>query len=70
MEPSEYRSVTAIEVLTTSLAMRLTPDELEGLWRELSRRTAEKRPEASESGERGRSNCRESHSSEGAGSHI
>jgi hypothetical protein len=43
MEPTEYKSTFALEVLVTSLVMRLTLDELEWLSRELAQRTEEKR---------------------------
>ena len=45
MQPPQYRSFTALEVLATSLLMRLTLDELEWLWRELKERTDQKRGE-------------------------
>ena len=46
MEPSEYRSTLPLELLASSLAMRLTLDELDWLWRELAQRTeAQKRRE-------------------------
>ncbi len=43
MEPTEYKSTFALEVLTSSLVTRLTLDEFEWLWRELAQRTEEKR---------------------------
>jgi len=45
MQPPQYRSFTALEVLATSLLMRLALDELEWLWRELKERTDQKRGE-------------------------
>jgi hypothetical protein len=45
MEPTEYKSTFALEVLVTSLVTRLTLGELEWLWRELAQRTEEKRRE-------------------------
>jgi hypothetical protein len=39
-------STTALGVLATSLAMRLTLDEIELLWRDLKERAEEKRHEA------------------------
>ena len=48
MEPPEYGSIFPLEVLATSLAMRLSVDELEWLWRELAQRTEEKRCKACE----------------------
>jgi hypothetical protein len=45
MEPRQYRSFTALEVLATSLVMRLTLDDLEWLCRELKERTDQKRGE-------------------------
>jgi hypothetical protein len=46
MEPPEYRSITPLEVLAASLVVRLSLNELEWLWRELARRTEEKRRKA------------------------
>jgi hypothetical protein len=43
MQPPQYRSFAALEVLATSLVMRLSLNELEWLWRELAQRTQEKR---------------------------
>ncbi len=43
MEPTEYKSTFALEVLATSLVMRLTLDELEWLCNALAQRTEEKR---------------------------
>ncbi len=43
MEPPEYKSTLALEVLATSLVRRLTLDELEWLSRQLAQRTEEKR---------------------------
>ncbi len=43
MEPTEYKSTFALEVLATSLVARLTLDELEWLCNALARRTEEKR---------------------------
>jgi hypothetical protein len=46
MEPLEYRSIVPLEVLAASLAMRLSIEEREWLWRGLSKRTeAERREE-------------------------
>ncbi len=47
MEPPEYPSTLPLEILAASLAMRLTLDELDWLWRELAQRTeAQRREEA------------------------
>ena len=47
MEPPERSSASpAIGVLAASLAMRLTPEELEWLWRELKDRSEGRRPGA------------------------
>jgi hypothetical protein len=43
MEPTEYKSTFALEVLTSSLVTRLTLDELEWLCNALAQRTEEKR---------------------------
>jgi CO/xanthine dehydrogenase Mo-binding subunit len=43
MEPTEYKGTFALEVLTSSLATRLTLDELEWLCNALAQRTEEKR---------------------------
>ncbi len=43
MEPPEYKSTLALEVLATSLVRRLTLDELEWLSRQLAQRIEEKR---------------------------
>ena len=43
MGPRAYRSTAPLEVLATSLAMGLSYNELEWLWRELARRAEEKR---------------------------
>ena len=43
MEPTEYKSTFALEVLATSLVTRLTLDELEWLCNALAQRTEEKR---------------------------
>ena len=43
MEPPEYKSTLALEILATSLVTRLTLGELEWLWRALAQRTEEKR---------------------------
>jgi hypothetical protein len=52
MQLPEYRSIAPIEILATSLVMRLSVDELEWLWRELAQRTEEKRrKECKEGGE-------------------
>jgi hypothetical protein len=52
MQPPQYRSFAALEVLATSLVMRLSLNELEWLWRELAQRTQEKRrKECNEGGE-------------------
>jgi hypothetical protein len=40
------RPIIATEVLAASLAMRLTLEELEWLWRDLAKRAEEKRREA------------------------
>jgi hypothetical protein len=48
MEPLEYRSIVPLEVLAASLVMRLSVDELEWLWRDLAKRTEEKRCKACE----------------------
>jgi hypothetical protein len=50
MEPSEYGSTTALEILATSVVMRLSVAELDWLWGELARRTEEKRCAASGEG--------------------
>jgi hypothetical protein len=39
MEPPAYRRIVPLEVLAASLAIRLSVDELEWLWRELAKRT-------------------------------
>ena len=46
MEHPEYKSTLALEILATSLATRLTLDELEWLWPELAQRTEQKRRQA------------------------
>ncbi len=46
IEPPEYKSFPAIEVLAASLVMRLTVDDLERLGRELQKRTEERRRQA------------------------
>jgi hypothetical protein len=43
MEPPEYRSSFALEILAASLATRLTLEELDWLSRELARRTEAQR---------------------------
>jgi hypothetical protein len=45
MEPLEYRRIVPLEVLAASLAMRLSIDELEWLWRELAKRIEAERGE-------------------------
>ena len=50
MQPPEYRSFAALEVLATSMVMRLSLNDLEWLWRELAQRTQEKRRKASKVG--------------------
>jgi hypothetical protein len=50
MEPSESRSILPLEILATSLVMRLSLNELEWLWRELAKRTEEKRRKESKAG--------------------
>jgi len=45
-EDSLERPIFATEVLAASLAMRLTLEELEWLWRDLAKRAEEKRREA------------------------
>lgn len=45
MKPTEFGSTIALEVLAASLAMRLAPDDLEWLWRELNQRVERKRLE-------------------------
>ncbi len=42
MKPPEYRSTLALEVLASSLATRLTVDELEWLSKALAQRSEEK----------------------------
>ena len=51
MELHKYSSTVPLEVLAASLAMHLSVDELEWLWRDLARRTQEKRCTACEAGE-------------------
>ena len=46
MEHPEYKSTLALEILATSLATRLTLDELEWLWPELAQRAEQKRRQA------------------------
>jgi hypothetical protein len=47
MEPPERSSASpVVGVLAASLAMRLTPEELEWLWRELKDRSVGRRPGA------------------------
>jgi hypothetical protein len=43
MDPTEYKSTFALEILATSLVTRLTLDELEWLCNALAQRTEEKR---------------------------
>jgi hypothetical protein len=47
-ENPQFRSISALGVLAASLAQRLTPDELEWLYRELEERAEKKRREAGE----------------------
>lgn len=42
-ESPQGRSITALEILASSLALRLTPEELEWLYRELEERAEEKK---------------------------
>jgi hypothetical protein len=50
MEPPDDRNTVSLEVLATSLVMRLSVGELEWLWRELAQRAEEKTSEACEGG--------------------
>jgi hypothetical protein len=45
-ENPQVGSISTLGILAASLAMRLTPDELEWLYRELEKRAEEKRREA------------------------
>jgi hypothetical protein len=45
MEPPEHPSTLPLEILAASLAMRLTLDELDWLWRKLAQRTEAHRRE-------------------------
>jgi hypothetical protein len=47
-EKAQAESISALEILAASLALRLTHDELEWLHRELEERAEEKRREAGE----------------------
>ena len=52
MEPPKSSSIVSLEVLATSLVMRLSLNELAWLWRDLAQRTQEKRrKETKEGGE-------------------
>jgi len=50
MKSAKSKSSTSLEVLAKSLAMRLTLDELEWLWRELKEQAKQKRHQAGEQG--------------------
>jgi hypothetical protein len=51
LESLEYRRIVPLEVIAASLAMHLSIDELEWLWRELAKRTEAERGEVVRKGQ-------------------